>query len=48
MGRGKTSTITPMIIIDSYMSYYNYIKQYNIILPEHLVNSSFDIIVKFS
>ena len=43
MGRGKTSTITPLIILNNYL-FNNNIDQYNIILPNSLVVSSFDIL----
>jgi len=49
MGRGKTSTITPLILLNQY--YTNSKKDnstYYIVLPKHLVDQSFDIIVKFS
>jgi len=45
MGRGKTSTITPLIILHNYL-FNKEIEQYNIILPNSLVVSSFDIINK--
>jgi len=45
MGRGKTSTITPLIILNNYI-YNKEIEQYNIVLPNSLVVSSFDIINK--
>jgi hypothetical protein len=47
MGRGKTSTITPLIILNNYI-YNKEIEQYNIILPNSLVISSFDIINKLT
>ena len=46
MGRGKTSTITPLIILNNYI-YNKEIEQYNIILPNSLVISSFDLKIVF-
>ena len=46
MGVGKTSTITPILILNSYFKDNN--KSINIILPEHLVNDSFNIMFKYS
>jgi hypothetical protein len=46
MGKGKTSTITPLILLSQ--SFATDIKNFNIVLPRHLVPSSFDILVKYS
>ena len=46
MGKGKTTTITPLILI--HQIFNTSTKNYNIILPEHLVPSSFDIIIKYA
>ena len=45
MGKGKTSVITPLIILNN--NYNSSFNKYNIILPEHLVNSSYNIINKY-
>lgn len=45
MGRGKTEVITPLIILKEY---YEGKKDYEIILPEHLVESSFQIINRYT
>ena len=45
MGKGKTSTITPLIILNLY--YNKKYNIFNIILPEHLVNDSYNIIKKY-
>jgi hypothetical protein len=46
MGKGKTTTITPLILINQIFK--SSITNYNIILPKHLVPSSFDILIKYS
>jgi hypothetical protein len=46
MGQGKTSTLTPMIIL-KYI-YNQKFNKFNIILPSHLVEQSFDIINRYS
>ena len=51
MGRGKTSTITPLILLNQYFTKNKDIvnsSSYYVVLPKHLVPSSFDIIVRFS
>jgi hypothetical protein len=51
MGRGKTSTITPLVLLNQYFTKKSDIvneSSYYIVLPKHLVPSSFDIIVRFS
>ena len=51
MGKGKTSTITPILLnkiyLDKTIESIN-INSINIVLPEHLVPSSFDVIFKYS
>ena len=47
MGRGKTSTITPIILLKYYFTLSSP-KNINIILPPHLVISSYNIIIKYS
>lgn len=42
MGRGKTSTLTPLLILHDYI-FNNNIDNYSIVLPKHLVNQSFKI-----
>ena len=46
MGKGKTTTITPLILINQIFT--TSIKNYTIILPKHLVPPSIDIIKKYS
>jgi len=46
MGKGKTTTITPLTLINQIFT--TCIKNYNIVLPKHLVPSSFDIITNYS
>jgi len=46
MGKGKTTTITPLTLINQIFT--TCIKNYNIILPKHLAPSSFDIITSYS
>lgn len=46
MGKGKTSTLTPLLMLRNYFN--NKFNNINIILPDHLVPSSFTIINKFS
>ena len=51
MGRGKTATITPMILLNNYYTKDLVTPQkisYYVVLPNHLTNSSFDILVKYS
>lgn len=45
MGQGKTSTLTPLLILENYFNkkYDNF----NIIIPNHLVEQSYDIMTKF-
>jgi hypothetical protein len=47
MGRGKTATITPLILL---YNQFNTVESmsYFVVLPSHLTSSSFDILVKFS
>jgi hypothetical protein len=47
MGKGKTSTITPLIILYNYFQNKE-IFNFNIILPSHLVNQSYKIFLKYS
>jgi len=47
MGKGKTSTITPLIILYNYFQNKE-ILNFNIILPSHLVNQSYNIMLKYS
>ena len=42
MGRGKTSTLTPMIILDTYLNKNT--KNQSVVLPAHLVDSSYGIL----
>ncbi len=44
MGMGKTTTITPLIILNEYFNKRSNYKGFIILLPEHLVNSSFNIL----
>ena len=46
MGIGKTSTITPILILNDYFK--NKKNSKNIILPAHLINDSYNIMVKYS
>ena len=46
MGKGKTTTITPLILINQIFT--TCVKNYNIVLPKHLVPSSLDIITNYS
>ena len=47
MGKGKTSTITPMIILEHCIEkkYEDY--AFNIVLPSHLVEQSYGILIKY-
>jgi hypothetical protein len=47
MGKGKTSTITPMVILYNYIQNHDLLN-FNIILPSHLVNQSYNIMLKYS
>ena len=46
MGSGKTSVITPILILRELVK-SDPILNFNIVLPEHLVNSSYDIMLKY-
>ncbi len=45
MGRGKTAVITPLIILKENLDKQR--KEFTVCLPEHLIDSSFDILIKF-
>ena len=42
MGQGKTTTLTPMILLNKY--YKGHLSNFTVVLPSHLVPQSFDII----
>ncbi len=46
MGMGKTTTITPLIILKEFYEKNN--NKFTIIVPEHLVNFSFEIMIPFT
>jgi hypothetical protein len=44
MGRGKTSTLTPLLILKRYLSTTT--KDYSVVLPAHLIDQSFKILLE--
>jgi hypothetical protein len=49
MGRGKTAVITPLILLNqSFNSSTSEITSYYVVLPKHLVQTSFDILFRLS
>jgi hypothetical protein len=48
MGQGKTAAITPLLLLQDFAALRQPPKKYFVILPEHLISSSFDILFKYA